>query len=79
MPAPKHVKITSFFLRNYSTLKLTYVTEYNCRPHSDTQTEWIEDELTNWNQMQYVEHTTFQNVPDTGQLLYGYGFVISNF
>jgi len=34
--APKHVKITSFFLRKYSTLRFTYVTEYNRRPHTDT-------------------------------------------
>jgi hypothetical protein len=38
-PPTKHVKITSFSLPIYSTLKFTYVIEYDRRPHNDTQTE----------------------------------------
>jgi hypothetical protein len=34
--AAKHVKITSFPLPIYSTLKFTYVIKYDRRPHSDT-------------------------------------------
>jgi recombinational DNA repair protein RecT len=37
--ATKYVKITSLSLRIYSTLKFTYVIEYDRTPHSDTQTE----------------------------------------
>ena len=37
--ATKRVKITLFPLPIYSSLKFTYVIEYDRRPHSDTQTE----------------------------------------
>jgi len=37
--ATKHVKITSFPLGIYSTLKFTYVIKYIRRPHRVTQTE----------------------------------------
>ena len=71
------MEITSFFLRKYSTLTLTYVTEYNSKSHSDTQTEWNEDELTKWIELHYVEHTTtLQNLPATDHLVYDYGFII---
>jgi hypothetical protein len=55
--ATKHVKITSFPLGIYSTLKFTYVMEYDHRPHSYTQTE---HEVTNCNQRQYPEYNTSQ-------------------
>jgi len=63
----KHVQITPFFLRIYSTLKFTYVIEYNRWPHTeDTQTEWNEHELTKWNELQNAEYiTTSQVVPVT--------------
>jgi len=51
--ATKHVKITSFPLGIYNTLKFTYVTKYNPRPHKDTQTEGNEYEVTNCNQLLY--------------------------
>jgi len=37
--ANKRVKMPSFPLRIYSTLKFTYVIEYDRRPHSDKQNE----------------------------------------
>jgi hypothetical protein len=56
--ATKHVKITSFPLPIYSTLKFAYVIKYDRWPHSDTQTEWNEHEVTKCNQLQYVVYTT---------------------
>jgi hypothetical protein len=43
----KHVKITPFSLP--ITLKFTFVSEYDHRPHRDTQTEWNIHELTKCN------------------------------
>ena len=37
--ATKHMQITAFSLRIYSTLKFTDVIEYDSRPHNNTQTE----------------------------------------
>jgi hypothetical protein len=55
-PPTKHVKITSFSLPIYSTLKFTYVIEYDRRPQSDTQTERNIHEVTKCNQLQYVKY-----------------------
>ena len=56
--ATKHVKITSLPLPIHGTLKFTYVIEYDHRPHNDTQTEWNEHEVTNCNQLQYIQYNT---------------------
>ena len=56
--ATKHVKITSLSLLIYSTLKFTYVIEYDHRRHSETQTELNEHEVTNCTQLQYVQYNT---------------------
>jgi len=69
--ATKHVKITSFSLRIYSTLKFTYVIEYDRRPQTDTQTEWNEHEMTNCYQFTYIEYTTTSNISTAK-----YGFLI---
>jgi hypothetical protein len=58
--ATKHVKITSFPLPIYSSLKFTYVIEYDRRSHSDTQTEWNEHGVTNCNQLHCAQYTTSQ-------------------
>jgi hypothetical protein len=52
--ATQHVTITSLSLPIYSTLKYTYVTEYDRRSHSDAHTEWITHEVTKCNQMPCV-------------------------
>jgi hypothetical protein len=56
----------SILLRIYSTLKLTHVIEYDRIPYNDTQTEWYEQEVTNYNQKQHVEHTSTSHMSDTG-------------
>jgi len=56
--ANKHVKITSISIRIYSNLKFTYLIEYDRRPHNNRQTDLNVQEVTNCNQMHYVEYTT---------------------
>jgi hypothetical protein len=51
----KQVTITPLSLPIYSTLKFTYVTKYDRRPHSDTQTERNERTVTKCNQFQHTK------------------------
>jgi len=64
----KGVKITSFSLPIYSTLKFTYVTAYDRRPHSET--EWNKHEVTNCNQLQYAEYNTTSKTRYNNYLIY---------
>jgi hypothetical protein len=50
----KHVTITSLSLPIYSTLKFTYFTGHDRRPHSDTQTELNIGNVTKCKQIQHT-------------------------
>jgi hypothetical protein len=43
---------------NIQYLKIHVLIEYDRRPHSDTQTEWNEREVTNYNRSQYVQYSS---------------------
>src|SRR5215510_15432507 len=60
-PPTQHINITSLSLPIYSTLKFTYVTEYDRGIHSDTQRELNIHKVTNCNQLQYINATHLHN------------------